>query len=288
MQPYIPVESGNGFIFLFAMLRLRLPAGLPLGLLVAFYCMASYADDGIVKLERGGKAPLFYIATTPSNATKVGAILFAGGAGELHLADAKDASNPTQNGNFLIRSRKLFSEHGIATAAFDPSDDSGPLEDAVRRSDMHAEEVAAVIADFKRRFGLEHVFLVGTSRGTISAAYVSLPLHDAIDGVVLTSTVFEASRRGTGLSGFNLARIKAPLLIVHHRRDACRTTPPEDAERLQDEYTVLMIDGGSGSGGNGDECGPFSAHGYLGKESKTVAAISDWIHAHTRRPQRQP
>lgn len=246
-------------------------------LLLLCCSLAHAGEDAIVKLERSGRAPLLYLATVPDTATRVGAILFAGGEGELHLAEAKDASNPTRNGNFLIRSRRLFAAHGIATAAFDPCADSGALDDATRRSERHADEVAQVLADFKTRYQLDRVFLIGTSRGTISAAYAALPLRNQIDGVVLTSTVFEASRRGAGLSGFNLARVQVPLLIVHHRRDACKVTPPEDAERLKSSYTVVMIDGGEA--GNGNECGPFSAHGYLGKEEETVAVISDWISA---------
>ncbi|HEX7635755.1 MAG TPA: alpha/beta fold hydrolase [Noviherbaspirillum sp.] len=230
------------------------------------------ANDSIVKIERQGRAPVLYLATIPETATKVGAILFAGSNGVLDLAGK---GIPQPGSNFLIRSRNLFSEHGVATASFDPSADSGPLSDNVRMSALHAEEVELVMTDFKKRYGLDEIYLVGTSRGTISAAHLGAYFKDRISGVVLTSTVFSSNRVGPGLAGFNFDRIQAPLLFVHHRRDACKVTPPSGAESMSGRFTVAFVDGGAGKEGGG--CGPFSAHGYLGREKETVDTISNWI-----------
>ncbi|HTH94398.1 MAG TPA: hypothetical protein VL550_04130 [Rhodocyclaceae bacterium] len=245
--------------------------------LLCLLCVSLLAhanSDVIVKLDRSGKAPLYYIATAPDTPTKVGAILFAGGDGSLHLAEKQVPGGD----NFLVRSRGLFADQGIATASFDPSSDSGPLVDGIRKSDLHVQEISEVLADFKRRFNLDHVFLIGTSRGTVSAAYASLPLRDQISGVVLTSSIFESSRQGTGLAGFDFTRISVPLLFVHNCKDSCKFTPPYDAERLQDRFTVVFMD--ADAVGGGDSCGPFSAHGYLGKEKETIGVISDWVFAH--------
>lgn len=241
--------------------------------LAASAVLAQVPKDSIVTIERDGKAPLLYLATVPeTNAPKVGAILFAGSEGVLDLAHK---GIPKPGNNFLIRSRQLFAERGIVTAAFDPSADSGPLTDRQRMSALHAEEVEQVLTDFKKRYGLEAVYLVGTSRGTISAAYLAVHFKDRINGVALTSTVFSSSRAGSGLAGFNFEQIQVPLLFVHHRRDACKVTPPSSAESLSAYFTVRFIDGGDE--GNGDVCGPFSAHGYLGREKEAIDTISDWM-----------
>jgi pimeloyl-ACP methyl ester carboxylesterase len=62
-----------------------------------------------------------------------------------------------------------------------------------------ADEVAQVLAHLKLETGIRHVYLIGTSRGTISAAHLALALQDQVDGVVLTSTLCQASRAGAWL-----------------------------------------------------------------------------------------
>lgn len=229
------------------------------------------AGDGIVKIERAGKAPVLYLATIPDAPTKVGAILFAGSNGVVGLAEK---GIPHPGGNFLVRSRQLFSGHGIATTVFDPSADSAPLTDAIRMSATHAEEVKLVLDDFKKKYGLDEIYLVGTSRGTVSAAYLALQFKDNISGVVLTSTVFSRTRSNYGLDGFDFGNIKVPLLFVHHRQDGCKSTRPAGAENMSKRYKVIFIEGGEDGA---DACGPFSHHGYLGREKEAVGIISDWI-----------
>lgn len=231
------------------------------------------ASDNIVRIEREGKAPLFYLATIPETTLpKVGVILFVGSDGVL---DLQNNGIPHPGNNFLLRARGVFTDSGMATATFDPSADSAPLSDGVRMSALHTGEVRQVLHDFKSRFGLDEIYLVGTSRGTISAAHLAVELKNELSGVVLTSTVFVSSRTGPGLAAFDYDQIQIPLLFVHHRDDRCRVTPPGGAEKMMDRFPVIFIEGGAGE--QGESCGPFSAHGYLGREAETVAIISDWI-----------
>lgn len=160
-------------------------------------------------------------------------------------------------------------------AVYDTSPDIGSLWDQARMSSPHADEVAQVLVQLKQETGVRYVHLVSTSRGTISAAHLSLALQDQVDGVVLTSSLFQASRAGPGLSGFDFSTIRQPLLFVHHVADACKTTPPHSARILSGKYPVVWV-GGQQESGN-DACGPFSAHGYLGHEPATVHAMAEWI-----------
>src|SRR5205809_845907 len=88
--------------------------------------------------------------------------------------------------------------------------------------------------------------LLGLSRGTISAAYAGRELNGAIDGVILTSTVFYGPRRGggIGIASFDFAAIKAPLLFVHHRYDGCGSCPYHAAENLGRTYPLITVMGG--------------------------------------------
>jgi len=151
------------------------------------------------------------------------------------------------------------------------------MDDGFRTGRAHVADLAAVVKDLKQRFPGAKVFLVGTSRGTLSAAYVGRALNNAVDGVVLTSTVFYGGRRlgGVGLAGFDFTEIKAPLLIVHHRHDGCRACPYGPAENLGRTYPLITVTGGKPA--ESDPCEPFAAHGYFGKEAETVAAIGSWM-----------
>jgi pimeloyl-ACP methyl ester carboxylesterase len=145
------------------------------------------------------------------------------------------------------------------------------MDDAFRTGKAHAQDVASVVADLRRRFPGVKVFLVGTSRGTISAAHLGRSLGGAVDGVVLTSTVLS----GGGLLGFDFTTIQAPLLFVHHAFDRCRLCPYAAASELGTKYPLITVKGGRAA--QSDECEPLSAHGYFGREAETVSAIKGWM-----------
>jgi len=133
------------------------------------------------------------------------------------------------------------------------------------------------------------VWLVGTSMGTVSAASATARLAGAggPDGLVLTSTVTRQGReRPESVGDVRLKDIRVPTLVVHHRDDACRSTPYADTP-------ALMRDLGSAprrelltfSGGDPPQSGPCdarAAHGYLGLDTEVVAAIAKWITTETR------
>ena len=207
------------------------------------------------------------------------AVLFPGGEGLLGLHAEGGAVGFRQRGNFLVRTRTLLRDRQVAVAVVDsPSDQQrAGMEDGFRTGRAHVADVAAVVKDLKQRFPGARIFLIGTSRGTISAAYAGRELNGAIDGVILTSTVFYGPKRGggIGLASFDFAAIKAPLLIVHHRNDACRACPYGPAENLGRTYPLITVMGGKPA--ESDPCEPFAAHGYFGKEPETVAAIRSWM-----------
>lgn len=219
---------------------------------------------------------LLHYASPPPQAV---AVLFSGGEGLLNLRVEGDAVKFQGRGNFLVRTRTLLRDKQVAVAVVDsPSDQQrAGMDDGFRIGRAHVEDVAAVVKDLKRRFPQAKIFLIGTSRGTLSAAYVGRALETTVDGVVLTSTVFYGGRRlgGIGLAGFDFAAIKAPLLIVHHRHDACRACPYGPAENLGKTYPLITVMGGKPA--ESDPCEPFAAHGYFGKEAETVAAIRSWM-----------
>ena len=161
---------------------------------------------------------------------KAAVILFAGGHGGLQLDDA--GTMRFGKGNFLVRSAPLFAAQQLAVAVIDaPSDrQSPPHLLGFRHTADHAADVAAVIA-WLRENTKGPVWLVGTSRGTQSAAAVATRLRgsDGPNGIVLTSTVV-VDRRDVPVTDMAVDTLQIPVLIVHGSADD--VVPVEHAHRI--------------------------------------------------------
>lgn len=206
--------------------------------------------------------------------------MFAGGDGGIQIAS--DGSIK-RSGNFLVRSRELFAAHGLAAAVFDaPSDrQSEPFLSNFRQTPEHLADIKGAIAWLRNELKLP-VWVIGTSRGTLSAAHVATQLPRAgggPDGLVLTSSVL-IDRRERPVPDMALQRINLPVLVVHHRLDSCRVCLFTDLPRLTDKLKhlkktgTLVFDGGDNTG---DPCGARAYHGYNGIEGDVVAKIAAWV-----------
>lgn len=236
---------------------------------------APFAEDIVTLSTRGGVTQSYLLSSPATGKARAVALLFPGGAGKVDL-EREAGRTLLDRGNFLVRSRRLFTGNGIAAAVMDaPSDQSLGLEDEFRVGSAHAEDIGRVVADLKSRYPGLPVFLVGTSRGTISAASAGERLGPGVDGVVLTATLFLATRRRPGLSGFDFSSIRVPLLFVHHVDDGCDYTPHSAAKRLADRYPVVSVSGGLPP--QSKPCEAMSPHGFLGREADTVDAIAKWM-----------
>ncbi len=220
-----------------------------------------------------------FLLLQPENA-KAAVILFAGGDGGITIAPD---GNIKRRGNFLVRSRDLFVAQGLAVAVIDaPSDrQSPPYLNFFRQTAEHTTDVKAVIAWLKQELNLP-VWLIGTSRGTQSAAYIATqttPANGGPDGIVLTSSVLY-DNRGVAVPDMALDRIHVPVLVTHHRQDSCRVCRFADLPRLTGKLKhlkkndTLIVDGGNNEG---DPCEAFAYHGYNGIEADVVGKISAWI-----------
>jgi pimeloyl-ACP methyl ester carboxylesterase len=235
------------------------------------------AQDIVTLPTRAGVTQSFLLIAPKQDKPSAAAVLFPGGNGAIRLR-SEQSEIKFNGGNFLVRARLAFVDDGIAVAVMDaPSDESRGMDDRFRLGEKHSADIAAVVAELKKRFDNVPVFLVGTSRGTISAAAAGAAAGGSINGVVLTSSVYLAARAGPGLSGFEFSSIKAPVLLVHHLEDSCFVTPYREAQKLAEtrRYPLVSVKGGLPA--TSDACEAFSAHGYLGKEKETVQAIANWI-----------
>ena len=246
------------------------------------------AQERLVTLEtRAGVTQKFILITPQKPVAAV--ILFAGGKGNLDLSGAAD--RPVLGwgkNNFLVRTRADFAAHGFAVAVVDaPSDrkERVGMRGGFRNSAKHVTDIDAVIAYLTTSAGVP-VWLIGTSRGTESAAYVAIHAKEKVAGLVLTSSMTEDNSDGRPVTDLPLDRIRVPALVVAHEDDECWATPPDGAERIAEglvnapKVAVKMFSGGDPP--LSKPCQARSAHGFLGIERDVVAAIAAFIKSASR------
>ena len=203
-------------------------------------------------------------------------LLFPGADGTKHFGE-KDGRFWVSN-NFLMRSAKDLAAAGYIVAAVDaPSDQSCGMPDRFRTSAHHAKDIRKVIAYLKEKHRVSSVYLVGTSKGSLSAAYLSSVFSEpAIGGVILTS-VYPPSESG----GIDFTDIDDAVLIIHHLYDECRATPIQGAFDLKKRLTespqvdIVVVTGGSLAASS--PCNALSNHGFYGMEKPVIQVMKDWI-----------
>lgn len=110
-------------------------------------------------------------------------------------------------GIFLSRSRGEFFAENLKVIVVYRASDLKRLDYGYRVSKDHVGELAKVIAYAKQNFG-KPVWLVGTSRGTVSGTATAIALGDAeVQGLVLTSSV---TSKMTGAIGLHVVSCGKP------------------------------------------------------------------------------
>lgn len=214
-------------------------------------------------------------------------LLFAGGGGVLNLIK-NTSSRPGIMGlklNFLIRSKEEFVSRNLNVVLVDaPSDKKGKrgMLGGFRTSARHVRDVEGIIDFVGQRSGLP-VWLIGTSRGTESAAYITIHSRSPVDGLVLTSPVTVSNKNGRDIKGHDLEKIRVPVQIVYHEMDGCRVTAPSGARAIARSLpNAKMVEIKEFTGGGPAISGPCdgrSEHGFFLIEDSVVESIAAFIKA---------
>ena len=237
------------------------------------------ANASLITLGTRSEVTQQILVEQPNN-SKANLLLFAGGKGKIRLNNG----GYKNNNNFLVRSRQLFIDTGLTTILIDaPSDKQDKLGmlKGFRNSQKHVKDIEAVI-DYVRSLSNKPIWLVGTSRGTESAAYAAIHLNDKIDGVVLTSSISRTDNKGTSVTDLALDKITVPVLAIHHKEDKCKATIPMVIKSIKSKaYNSSRVETKLFSGGDEpiskNPCQARTYHGYLGIEKKVIESIARFI-----------
>lgn len=244
-------------------------------LLLSFTTLAARAEEKMVQLaiERAGAHLPMYVMTQPQ--AKATVVLLPGGdAGSGKIVDGQPTSK-----NFLTRSRELFFAEQFNVIVVFRASDLQHLDYDYRVSAAHVQELAAVVRHAKQ-LSTAPVWLVGTSRGTVSGTAATIGLaDDSVQGLVLTSSV--TSKKTGAIATQDIGKIKVPTLVVHHKNDACKICVPHEAARITDGLKSApfkkfhMLEGGADP--VGDPCEAQHWHGFINHEKEAVQLMARWI-----------
>jgi len=248
-------------------------------LLVVLSAVPAFGEEMVSLSTRDGVTQAYLLVVPEGGSPRAAAVLFPGGGGAIRLRVEAGRTKFGPN-NFLVRSRGEFARHGIVVAVVDaPSDQQAGMSDGFRSGRDHAKDIEGVLDDLKKRYPSLPVYLVGTSRGTVSAGYVGKAMGTGVAGVVFTSAVYLSGGRSAwpnaALNGFDFGSIQSRVLIVHHQDDGCRFTPYSEAQALAQRFPLITVKGGKPA--VSDPCEALSEHGFFGKEPETVEAIARWM-----------
>ena len=95
--------------------------------------------------------------------------------------------------------------------------------------------------------------------------------------MILTASLFQASRNGPGLSKVMWDGVSARLLWVHHEDDPCTYTSYRNAQRFAEKSRSPLVTVRGGGPWRGDACQAFTAHGFVGREIETINAMRSWL-----------
>lgn len=226
---------------------------------------------------------------------RVAVVLLIGGGGTLDL-DTTSGCPRHLKGNILVRSAPLFQAAGVATVLVDaPSDWAIPPDGLAgfRIQAQHAADMGQVIADVRARTGATAVWLVGHSRGSLSAANAAARLRgpSAPDGVVLVSPMLqgEPSKRkpwvAQTLADTDLKAFKGALLLLGHAADNCpRSLPAHLDAAVQgaqaSHLEVVRMEGGPRSVGRAPSlsaCEVHEPHDFVEQEADFAQGVLRFI-----------
>ncbi|MBU0588967.1 MAG: alpha/beta hydrolase [Gammaproteobacteria bacterium] len=243
-------------------------------------CLASplWAADQLISVPTDREKVDTSYWWMPRDGATATLLLISGGGGGMGFKNGRPGSD-----NFLIRTRDLFAARGFNVALLGLSSDMRMLSQHARTTEEHARDVLAVVKAL-RAASPQPVWLVGTSRGTISAVSAAiLDQGQSVAGVVLTSgyapDVLKLRDGPAGTQGVEAIRV--PTLVYHHKDDGCRETPPAGVTGMVAALVAApikklqMVEGGGSP--YGDPCQPRGWHGYVGMEERAVEDITSWI-----------
>jgi hypothetical protein len=179
-------------------------------------------------------------------------------------------------GNFLVRSRRHLNSDKVMTLLVDCHTNLGDTCTAEYQSSQDRyRHLKAIIDVAKAKLpSVEQVYLLSTSAGSISSAFVGKFGQSEFAGVIHTATIDPTAPRSyTELTDFNYGEIKIPQAFIHHIEDPCGITQYSYIRIVAEKFKIPLITVSGGSDFRGPACAALTQHGFRNKEVAVAQQI---------------
>ena len=241
----------------------------------------AFAKQEIITLQTredgdSNKVSVSYLLETPDGKAPQAILLaFPQGEGNINLEKKTIPFKYSNRSQIFMRDAALFTHTGMALALLDkPSDHSKGFDTAFRANADHIQDITATVKDLSKRFPGIKVYLAAPDIAGVSILHAAMSLKDQISGIILLGGAYGYSE----LKDFDYARIKTPILIIHHTEDECNASPIIEAKETAEKFKLSFV---AVSGGQADtqtnSCYPTTKHGFFGSDQEVANIISGWI-----------
>lgn len=172
-------------------------------------------------------------------------------------------------GNFLVRARRHLLTDQTMTLVVDCHSRMGDVcKPDYQGSKERYQHVKAVIEAANAKLpSVKEVYLISTSMGSISSAFMALYGQREFAGVIHTASIDPTAPKSyVQLTQFDYAAIQIPQAFIHHVEDPCPVTQYGYIQSVSQKYKVPLISVRGGSDFRGQPCMAFSQHGFRNKE----------------------
>ncbi|MCV2370671.1 alpha/beta hydrolase [Roseateles oligotrophus] len=240
------------------------------------------ADELITLKTRAGVTQSMQLWEPHGRSPKAVILLIPGGDGNIGLK-LENGKAVAEGPHLFSQHRELFEQAGLAVAVLDAPTDQQEMTQQFRTSSLHMNDMGALLSELGRRFPQTPIALVAHSRGTISAGYTAQRFGAQISAMVLLSGLYRATAPdpqlpsyGPGLSKIDLHALKMPVLLIHHRADACPLAPIAGALEPAGNLRMITVED-LGQNEAKHPCGPGTKHWFVGQEVAIEQALIRWL-----------
>ena len=242
----------------------------------AAHAAPSFEGRRVTVPTRGDQSVDVWVEASKAKSPQWVVVLYSGGEGVLGVKDA----GPTSRGNFVIRSAHHWLNYGYGVVMVDaPSDHQGGISFAFRMTDTAFKDIQAVVQAARQQFPGSKVAVIGTSAGTLTVGNALARDSGVADAFILTSSVTAHGQNGNPVIGDLETKSRSPVLVVSNKDDRCPLTPAYSSKKWAEKNKADYIEV-EANNSRGQQCGPFSPHGFLGIEPQVLGDMHAWLANH--------
>lgn len=192
--------------------------------------------------------------------------------------------NSSLIGNFLIRARRHVISNQTMTLLVDCHTSIGDVcNPDYQASEQRYKHVLSVINIAKMKYpNIKQVYLLSTSMGTISSAFMAKFGQNEFSGVIYTATIDPTAPKSySQLSAISYSDIKIPQAFVHHIEDPCSIAQYGYIRSIAEKNNIPLVTVSGGNDFKGQPCQAFTQHGFRNRESLVMNHVLKMLNSST-------